>query len=422
MAFLNIFTFHYLQIKAKLILSNNLSIELLSFVRYMKIHKQNLNKYYLGFSLAFLLSFVLLRSISAKGDITFFGVFGEKFVSSASTPMPLHVIKGDGYDGQFFTRFAFNPFNFEKTAYGITVDEPIYRAQRIFYPLLVWSLSLGNLKAVPYVMVLVNVAAFLLFVLGFRKLIQHFNAHPNLIILPFFIFGLYMSLARNLSELLEICLYIWLIISMVKEKLFWTLMLATAILFTRETSIISVFPLLMASAYVAFKKQDIWVALGHVLPFILLLAWKISLQYLIPTQTATAGYQHIGLPFLGIWNGLVSNINFSSPTLIMASGFFLGYFIWQIWLVWITLGVIKSQVNTWMGAGLVASFLIWLVLGIVFNFTIWADDWGFVRVFSLWNGGALVLLVMGNRLPNKYFFMFSILLLSLTFARLIVRI
>ncbi len=384
--------------------------------------KQKINQYYLGFSIAFVLAFILLRWIIAGGDITYFSVFGEKFVSFGLTPMPVHVIAGDGYDGQFFTRYAFNPFNLEKTAYGVTVDEPIYRAQRIFYPLLVWILSLGNIKAVPYAMVLVNGAAFLLFIIGFRKLIQHFQANPNLIILPFFVFGLYMSLARNLSELLEICLYVWLIFFLVKARFFWSISLATAILFTRETSIISVFPLLAASAYVQFKQHKVGLALAHVLPFLFLMVWRILLSSMVPAQSAAAGYQHIGLPFLGIWNGLLSNIDFSSPTLIMASGFFIGYLVWQIWLVWITLSVLKSQLKNGIGAGLVASFVIWLVLGIVFNFTIWADDWGFVRVFSLWNGGAMLLLVMANKMPSRYFIMFSILLLSLTFARLIIRI
>jgi hypothetical protein len=60
-----------------------------------------------------------------------------------------------GYDGQFYYRLALNPFNWSKTAYGITMDEP-YRYTRIGYPLVTWIVSFGQHDLVPVALIAIN--------------------------------------------------------------------------------------------------------------------------------------------------------------------------------------------------------------------------------------------------------------------------
>ena len=60
-----------------------------------------------------------------------------------------------GYDGQFYYRLALNPFNWSKTAYGITMDEP-YRYTRIGYPLVTWIVSFGQHDLVPVMLIAIN--------------------------------------------------------------------------------------------------------------------------------------------------------------------------------------------------------------------------------------------------------------------------
>jgi hypothetical protein len=384
--------------------------------------KLNLSKNYLYLTIAFLLAFILFRLFMAGGNFSYFSVFGKNYTNANLTPFNAYVIEGDGYDGQFFTRYAINPFAFEKTAYGITVDEPLYRNQRVFYPMVVWLLSMGNAKAIPFTMVLVNALAFLFLIIGFKKIIVHYHANPNLILLPFFVFGLYMSLARNLSEIVELCLFTWLFFSVIKRKLAITIALATCAIFTRETSIISVGPILLGSAIYHLNNKKYLQVLIHGLPIVLYALWRLYLQQTITASSAAVGYQHIGLPFVGMWQGLMANINFTTNTLVMASAFFVAYWVWQIWLVIITIQALIKTSSTLETKALALAFLLWLILAIVFNFTVWADDWGFVRVFAIWNLGSMLLLATKNRTPNKMFFIFSILLLSLTFARVIIRI
>lgn len=62
-----------------------------------------------------------------------------------------------GYDGQFFARLAFNPSTTERTDYGITLDSPAWRQQRILYPFLSWLLSLGRPHEALVWLVMINV-------------------------------------------------------------------------------------------------------------------------------------------------------------------------------------------------------------------------------------------------------------------------
>src|ERR1035437_8242846 len=87
------------------------------------------------------------RLIKSQFNFSYFIVAGSDFVNSDKTLSPIIIQKGQGYDGQFFYRYALNPFDFNKNDYGVNVDHPPYRIQRIAYPLFAWSLSFGGIPA-----------------------------------------------------------------------------------------------------------------------------------------------------------------------------------------------------------------------------------------------------------------------------------
>src|SRR5438874_5041675 len=83
-------------------------------------------------------------------DISRFVVAGGPGVDAREVPSNLTVRKDlGGYDGMTFYRLALNPFTHEEKAYGIELDNPSYRQQRIGYPLLVFITTLGNARLVP---------------------------------------------------------------------------------------------------------------------------------------------------------------------------------------------------------------------------------------------------------------------------------
>jgi hypothetical protein len=106
----------------------------------------------LGYSLATLP--ILARH---KFDSSAFIIAGDRYVDATQLASPIIVQRNsNGYDGEFFYRMALSPFQLQQTAFGVTLDHPSYRRQRIFYPLLVWLTTFGHAGAVPVALYLVN--------------------------------------------------------------------------------------------------------------------------------------------------------------------------------------------------------------------------------------------------------------------------
>ncbi len=90
-------------------------------------------------------------------DVSAFIVAGDQHVDATQVPSPIYVRpNSDGYDGQFYYRLALAPFDLRQPLYGVKVDEPAYRMQRIVYPVLAWAVSLGQPRLVPLALLVVN--------------------------------------------------------------------------------------------------------------------------------------------------------------------------------------------------------------------------------------------------------------------------
>lgn len=104
--------------------------------------------------------FILGRLYQFGFDPSIFVVAGDTFCDPARVPQNLTVLRNSaGFDGQFYYRLALDPFTSELDEFGVTIDLPPLRHQRILYPLLTWSLSFGTPDLVPGVMILINFTA-----------------------------------------------------------------------------------------------------------------------------------------------------------------------------------------------------------------------------------------------------------------------
>jgi hypothetical protein len=105
------------------------------------------------------LGFALARwQIWAKGHLSLFVMAGHVYTHPAQLPRGLLLVPSDGYDGQFYYRLALDPLNWNKTAFGITMDQS-YRYTRVGYPVLAWLVSAGQHQFVPIALVVVNLLA-----------------------------------------------------------------------------------------------------------------------------------------------------------------------------------------------------------------------------------------------------------------------
>ena len=149
---------------------------------------------------ALIVGFVLVRLVLAT-SIAGFAVAGDRFVDPALTPDRLPVTaESGGYDGQFVYRLALEPWTGERTEYGITLDNPAYRQQRIATPVLAWAVGLLPGVSTLLALLLVNVAALTVAAVFAVRLALALGRHPLAGLVLALPAGMPISLGRHLTE------------------------------------------------------------------------------------------------------------------------------------------------------------------------------------------------------------------------------
>lgn len=78
---------------------------------------------------------------------------------SGDIPWQKYAHPKPGYDGQFYFRLALDPFTDQRNAFGINLDAPVVRQQRILLPFFTWLIARGGLAVTPPVMMAINLGA-----------------------------------------------------------------------------------------------------------------------------------------------------------------------------------------------------------------------------------------------------------------------
>jgi hypothetical protein len=196
------------------------------------------------------LIFVVLRwQVWAKRHISLFIMSGSNNKYSDPAQMFPHIshVPSTGYDGQFYYRFAFNPFNWNPTAYGITVDHN-YRYTRIGYSLVAYIISLGGHgRLLPTVLVVVNLICVGLMAYLGARFAGESGRHALWGLLLVAYFGLVISVGRDTSEpLADACLLAGLLAYRHSRYILAALLVAYAV-FTNE-------PILVLSVAIAIVR------------------------------------------------------------------------------------------------------------------------------------------------------------------------
>ncbi len=391
---------------------------------------EKLRQFVLPISVGIILLFVVARFSFGGFNFSRFIVAGSDFVQSDLEHPNLIINEGQGYDGQFFYRYAHHPLNKEKTDYGVTVDHIEYRIQRIVYPASVWLFSFGGNKSlIPFFLVLLNALAFFGIFFISLKICKHYNADKLLAILPLFLFGAYMSLARDTSEIFEVFFFSVAVYAIIKENFFLFVGSILLSIFSRETSLIAIGPLTFFYVLKLIKNNKlngllIFKLISLSVPFIAMVCWKYYLHISIHSEVLVDGSQNLSLPFVGMYYGAINNFNFSDYKSIFETIFWYLFFVWNVAFV---VGVIqainfKQIIKLDVASMLSIVYLFWAVFSIILGPAIYIDDWGFVRIFTLWNMMGFFILIINNKVLNKYLLSYSFLILFLLIIRLVIRV
>lgn len=346
----------------------------------------------------------------AGKDLTRFSVCGSHFTDPSRTPVPIQVIPDSGgYDGQFFTRLAFSPFTSQRHAYGITIDSPAYRQQRILYPLLSWLLALGKATNVPWALVSINFLALLGITLVAGKISQDHGLSPFFGLLVMLSSGFILSFGRNLAEPLAGFFVITCLYELSRQHFLRASLLATAAVLTREPALITFaacgLTLLFHSLSTPAKNRHydfFWL----LLPLVAYLAWCWYLK-------STWGV----FPFSGNSGGNLQpwplkDFFVELARLPFAENRMAGVvqFIYLLWFGQLAFYAINSfrERSPWLEKNpaihltmIRTAWTFWLIFACFLSTRIWEDDWSFVRVLAEWSLlGWLCIFTSGRKPPR----------------------
>lgn len=201
-----------------------------------------------------------------------------------------------GYDGQFAYQIAREPL--EGWRY---CDVPAYRYQRIFYPLVVRMLTFGQEGVIPWMMVTVNLIAYLAAVWLLEKLLAAYRQSAWYALAYGLFIGVLMSIRLDLNEPLAYALVLAGIWDWIREnKGRGVLFFALAIL-TKEITVIFLSAFTLAEFF-HNKKGAVIHLLTGIAPFVV---WRLALIYFFQDPEFHSGGAMASsfewIPYFGWW-------------------------------------------------------------------------------------------------------------------------
>ena len=337
------------------------------------------------------LIYVLVRLGLNGWDPAQFITAGDRYVQSSKTPTDIPVLKNSvGYDGHFFYRLALDPFPSQQAKYGVLLDRPAYRSQRVLYPLVAKALAVGNVGLIPTALIAVNLLAITFSAYLAGSLAQHYRGSPNAGLLAGFYPGLLLSVSRDLAEPLALALMLGSIMFLRNSKHVLATMLLTLAVLTRETSLlIAVAAGLIWLYYLRSNPSSIRERIPwfyFTLPVCVFVLWQVILwrtwgQFPVLTGTSSSG----GPPSKGLfdaWNQVAANGGAQKWKWILEV--ILLFSIWGYALV----SIKRSSASLLVKLAFVAYCLGCLVL----TGAVWIEDWAFLRIATEASVFALIVL------------------------------
>lgn len=303
------------------------------------------------------------------GDVSRLVLAGGTNADPARVPPGLTVIPDiGGYDGMMFYRLALEPFTRVQTAYGITLDEPSYRQQRILYPLIVWVLSLGNAEWVPVLMVLVNLLAIGAMALAAGGIARQYGLDPLWGLLVPLYPGFLISFSRDTAEIVAAAFAVGALWAFGASR--WktcTLLLCCAVL-TREMWLL----VAVAIGLVWLRRRAVPVY-TFIAPGTLYVSWQLVLSSWWNRMPLAAGTPDRTVPFSGYIHVLADSM---SRRTVLDRTHFAECIILALLLVTVIVVWRQSQARAewrfaWLG---------YLTLAGLLGRDIWLEHYGFMRI------------------------------------------
>jgi len=350
-------------------------------------------------------------------DPTKFMVHGERF-SVEGGEVDIAIVDEGGYDGQYFGRIAFDPFDIKQESLGVKLDRPAYRYQRILYPFLSWALAFGHSPLVPYTLILVNILS--LTVLGFLLFKLSENLTLNRIFLIFVPLtpGLIMALGRDLSEPLAAALLVGALLSFLNSKYVLYVLLAALCVLCRETTLVFFGAIGLAYTFFRGKKPGPEILL-FLIPLFTYGVWQWILLKLFGETGFSASPKNFGIPFAGMASYLFEILPSMSKKEVVLQAV---YSLWLAILAFYSVKTLKVRSHDIFLQVLSISWILWAGIAVCFSALIWEDDWSYCRVLIDWIICSYLLILLKTQKLPHILTLVSLMVCAGTILRIMVKV
>jgi hypothetical protein len=261
---------------------------------------------------AVLLAALLGVRVTTGGGPSALVVAGDGFVGP-DRPADLAVVHRDstGYDGQFVYRLALDPFTRVETAYGIRLDNPPYRQQRIGLPLAAWALTRATPLPLSVTLIAINALAVLAATWAGAVLARRVGRHACWGVLLGLSPALVVATTRDLTEPLTIALLLAGLVAWTGRCPGLATVAFVAAVLTRETALAVLAGLGLYEAYALARGPARRAALRRaallLVPLGAYAAWQVHLRAVWGELPLHATDGDVGTPFVQTVGTLLRN-------------------------------------------------------------------------------------------------------------------
>ena len=245
-------------------------------------------------------SFAARLLSDADWDVTVFAAFGEDDVSTRTYAEgrlgDVYLRDGLGHDGRFFFVQSNDPWMLDPDENISVVDRPLYRAQRMFYPMLAGGAGLFNPEAIIWMMLIINLLAMGLGSWAVASIAMEMAGSPWWGLAFVLNVGFLSEMNIGAAGVLAGAAAFGSIALFVRGNRAWGVALVTMAVLSREAMLLAA----LGISWFLWKQGEKRVALLVTsIPLALATLWAIYLRISIGGGSGADQVQEIGLPFVG---------------------------------------------------------------------------------------------------------------------------
>jgi hypothetical protein len=250
------------------------------------------------------------RFATYHGNPTGFVLFGHAFTAYIHPPPGALVNSPDGYDGQFFYLQAKDPLLLnDATVASFRASTEAFRMDRVGYPALAWLLAAGQVAALPWSMLAVNVVVVLGLTAGFAVYARRRGWSGWWALAAGLLAGFLTATLRDLSDPLAVASMLTGLILWQRGRRWWAAALLTAAVLAREPMTLAVAAVALEAVVRGWRVRrepgaarrtasEAWPVV--IVPAAAFVAWQVYVDARYGSNVASTSSSSYQAPFVGL--------------------------------------------------------------------------------------------------------------------------